>query len=177
MSLAWLSVGSGPTKLPEPWRCFDREVDVRKALPFGDASAQYILAEHLIEHLHLRDGMRFLCECRRVLAPGGILRLSFPDVTRIDQFCAGYLNFIRGLGKNAETRLDAVRFILADSGHVSMWTAAGARQVLRACGFSQVVPQSYGHGSTQALMGVDRHHQTSTLAVAIYETTVLEAMK
>ena len=56
----------------------DRVLDVRKGLPFRNMSAIY--AEHFLEHLGLEDGLDFLKECRRVLAPSGVLRLSTPNL-------------------------------------------------------------------------------------------------
>jgi SAM-dependent methyltransferase len=57
--------------------------DVRKPLPFPDGSLSAVYASHLLEHLHFDEGQRLLAECRRVLAPGGVLRLVVPDLRTI----------------------------------------------------------------------------------------------
>ena len=48
--------------------------------PFADASAEAILASHVLEHLTLADARRFLDECARILRPGGCLALAVPDM-------------------------------------------------------------------------------------------------
>jgi len=57
--------------------------DLAHALPFRDASVDYIHSEDLIEHLDRPGGRRFLEECRRVLKPGGTMRLLTPDLRRL----------------------------------------------------------------------------------------------
>src|SRR6266498_1830799 len=56
----------------------DRVLDIRRGLPYHRIQAIY--AEHFLEHLTLEEGLGFLKECRRVLAPSGILRLSTPNL-------------------------------------------------------------------------------------------------
>jgi predicted SAM-dependent methyltransferase len=61
----------------------DLRLDVRRPWPFADASATEVYAEHLFEHLAWPgEADHFLAEARRVLAPGGKLRLSVPDLER-----------------------------------------------------------------------------------------------
>jgi predicted SAM-dependent methyltransferase len=37
----------------------------------------------MIEHLDRREARSFLAEARRVLRPGGVLRLAAPDLSRL----------------------------------------------------------------------------------------------
>jgi predicted SAM-dependent methyltransferase len=61
----------------------DLRLDVRRPWPFADGTAAEVYAEHLFEHLGWPgEADRFLAEARRVLAPGGKLRLSVPDLGR-----------------------------------------------------------------------------------------------
>jgi predicted SAM-dependent methyltransferase len=56
-------------------------MNVLRGLPFGDGSARYVFVSHFLEHLFFpRDVKPFLSELRRVLAPGGIVRIVVPDV-------------------------------------------------------------------------------------------------
>jgi predicted O-linked N-acetylglucosamine transferase (SPINDLY family)/predicted SAM-dependent methyltransferase len=57
--------------------------DVRNGLPFEDASCSFIYNEHVLEHLTAEEGLFFLKECRRVLQPGGILRVAMPNLEYI----------------------------------------------------------------------------------------------
>ncbi|MBM3940852.1 MAG: methyltransferase domain-containing protein [SAR202 cluster bacterium] len=54
--------------------------DVRRRLPFADGSMSAVYASHLLEHLYRDEARALLRECRRVLAPGGVLRLVVPDL-------------------------------------------------------------------------------------------------
>lgn len=59
--------------------------DLRQRLPHPDGSAHFIYSEHGIEHLTKQEQVAFLKECRRVLRPGGVMRVSCPDLRTIIQ--------------------------------------------------------------------------------------------
>ena len=63
--------------------------DATRPFPFQDESFDWVYAEHLIEHLTLHDAVVWLKDVRRLLKPGGCLRLSTPDLR---QYMAGYLD-------------------------------------------------------------------------------------
>lgn len=48
-------------------------------LPYADGTVDEIRADSLIEHLPFVDEPRFFYEVKRVLKPGGLLRLATPD--------------------------------------------------------------------------------------------------
>lgn len=50
---------------------------------FEDDSASLVYASHVLEHFPRHESMAVLLEWRRVLAPGGVLRLSVPDFERL----------------------------------------------------------------------------------------------
>jgi SAM-dependent methyltransferase len=74
-----LNFGAGGNRPPD-FESFDRDVDVEKPLPFSDACADFILAEHLGEHLSGPSLLLFLKECYRILAPNGTMRLCCPII-------------------------------------------------------------------------------------------------
>ena len=57
--------------------------DLRRPFPWADASSEVVYSSHTLEHLTRDDGRRFLSECHRVLAPGGVLRIVVPDLAMI----------------------------------------------------------------------------------------------
>ena len=58
------------------------EATTRSHLPFANASVLMIYSEHMLEHLSPAAGVNLLSECWRVLAPGGLLRVVTPDVSK-----------------------------------------------------------------------------------------------
>ena len=50
------------------------------APPWLRTGASQVMAEHFIEHISFADAVKFLAEVRRLLKPGGTLRLSTPDL-------------------------------------------------------------------------------------------------
>jgi len=82
-----LHLGAGPNVL-DGWYNTDLSpvhegvyvIDVTKILPCDDKTVDYILSEHLIEHLSYEEGCYMLTECYRILKPGGKIRVATPDL-------------------------------------------------------------------------------------------------
>jgi len=54
--------------------------DCRKRIPLPDGVAKAVFTEHLLEHLdYQEEAPVFLAECRRILEPGGVIRVIVPD--------------------------------------------------------------------------------------------------
>jgi SAM-dependent methyltransferase len=85
--LTRLHWGCGPIT-PFGWVNSDIEVapgvdvvaDIRQGLPFPDDHFDYIVSIHVLPELAYRELDPALEELRRVLKPGGVLRLSLPDL-------------------------------------------------------------------------------------------------
>jgi SAM-dependent methyltransferase len=60
-----------------------RTFDLRKGLPFSDASFDAVYHSHLLEHLRRNEATSFLSDCFRVLRPNGTIRVVVPDLERI----------------------------------------------------------------------------------------------
>lgn len=58
-------------------------VDVRSPLPFDDGVFDAVYHAHLLEHLTPDEGETLIAECVRVLRPGGVLRVTVPDLAGI----------------------------------------------------------------------------------------------
>jgi predicted SAM-dependent methyltransferase len=57
--------------------------DLRKQLPLDDQSCDVIYASHVLEHFDCDAARKLLLECRRLLRPGGCIRLVVPDLEAI----------------------------------------------------------------------------------------------
>jgi predicted SAM-dependent methyltransferase len=130
----------------------DQVLDVRKGLPFRDVTSIY--AEHFLEHLSLDEGLALLRECRRVLAPGGTLRLSTPNLDWV------ILTHYHGRSLPEEdARLDCMRLNRAFHGwgHQFLYNQSMLASALRTAGFARIVPCRYGESATAELSGLERH--------------------
>ncbi len=58
----------------------DLNWDMRNPLPFEQDSIDYIFNEHFFEHLTPEDGVKVMVDLRRILKPGGTLRIAMPDL-------------------------------------------------------------------------------------------------
>jgi len=55
------------------------QADLRFSLPFPKNRFEGIFSEHALEHLYPNEAFNLLCEIHRVLAPGGVFRITLPD--------------------------------------------------------------------------------------------------
>jgi SAM-dependent methyltransferase len=70
----WINVDNHPAPLA---------IDLDWGLPLPSGSARYVFLAHLLEHLfHPVQSSRLLAEIRRVLAPGGVVRIVVPDIEK-----------------------------------------------------------------------------------------------
>lgn len=78
----WVGMESDPTMVAEVKRrggeCIHH--DATKPFPANITQVNTIFCEDLIEHLGRVGAHSFLCECLRVLKPGGRLTVSTPDL-------------------------------------------------------------------------------------------------
>jgi predicted SAM-dependent methyltransferase len=156
-----LHIGSGPLALPgwlnvdsQPYPGVDRVLDVRGGLPFEDVDA--IFAEHFIEHLTLAEGMAFLKDCRRVLRPTGVLRISTPNLDWVwvisryrspdplsdDQALLGCLELNRAFH---------------GWGHRFLYNYTTLTRVLRSAGFAAMVRCAYRASEVRELRNLEQH--------------------
>ena len=130
----------------------DQVLDVRHGLPFRNVVSIY--AEHFLEHLSLDEGLAFLQECRRVLSPDGVLRLSTPNLDWV------IVTHYHGWQQPDEAaRLDCVRLNRAFHGwgHQFLYNRAMLDAALRAAGFDGITACRYGESATPELAGLERH--------------------
>jgi len=49
------------------------------ALPFRDNVFVFVFSEHFFEHIFMDEAYELFVECKRVMKPGGVMRISVPD--------------------------------------------------------------------------------------------------
>ena len=85
-----LHIGAGLKLLGRGWANTDCtlnfpaniHLDVTRRFPVADAVFDFVYTEHLIEHLTREQADHMLCECYRILKPGGVLRVVCPDLDK-----------------------------------------------------------------------------------------------
>jgi SAM-dependent methyltransferase len=153
-------------------------------LPYEDGSVDVIFTSHTLEHI-LPQRLGFvLSEFKRVLAPGGTLRISVPDIRPA---CEAYLRGDRDFFLDAEVsivdRSAPVCGLLAQwlysvsalgNGHVHCFDAESLTWWLRKAGFADVRVSAFGTSAREELRGpgFDRLPRESLFVEALVPAAV-----
>ncbi len=124
----------------------DLVADVRAGLPLASESCDYAVSVHALPELSYPELQGALEELRRVLKPGGVLRLALPDLRRgIDAYLRGDLDYFQV--DPEEVSSAGGRFIV----HMlwygysrSLFTVDFAEELLRRAGFVEVRECAFG---------------------------------
>jgi SAM-dependent methyltransferase len=136
--------------------------DFRYGLPFHGDSVDYIYSSHLLEHLFRDDALRLLGEIRRVLKPGGCVRICVPDLAH------ALALFANGDKDRALEYFFASRRAGRFSRHQYMYDYELLDSALRKTGFAQVARRSFRLGQVPDLDVLDNRPE---------ETLYVEARK
>jgi ubiquinone/menaquinone biosynthesis C-methylase UbiE len=91
--------------------------DLTKPLPFQTDTISAIYASHVLEHLYQTDAQRLLLECKRVLKPGGVIRMVVPDL---------HAMVVEYLGKKNGNSTSEEKAFAADQLNERLWYRAPA---------------------------------------------------
>jgi len=131
-------------------------------IPFADASVEAIFHEHLLEHISLTDGARFMDEAFRVLQPGGILRIGVPDAGELVTSYGGDGTYLEGLHPGRPTKMLALQELFYWHRHMTMYDTETLALLFRAAGFPE--PQQRKFGDTAFDVAPDTpRRETETL--------------
>lgn len=129
----------------------DLVVDVSSGLHFEGVEALY--AEHFLEHLDLDRAISLLCDVNRCLAPGGVVRLSTPNLDWV------WETHYSTTSDPDLRRLQGLRLNRAFHGwrHRFLWNRVLLGDALTACGFRDLEWCRYGESKRAAFAGLERH--------------------
>ncbi|HEX2164477.1 MAG TPA: hypothetical protein VHM02_11050 [Thermoanaerobaculia bacterium] len=155
-----LHVGAGRERL-EGWVNLDLldlpgvdvVADVTQGLDFTGVEAVY--AEHFLEHLRADQGIDFLAECHRCMAPGGLLRLSTPNLDWV--WLTHYHPDAPAEVKEREALLTNRAF--HGWGHRFLWNRELLAAALDACGFERLAWCAWGESEHALFQGIERHER------------------
>lgn len=143
-----IELGAGNKKGEKGWLTLDLSKDcdivwdLRKGLPFPDASLTAIYSSHFFEHLSYRETQILLDECKRTLIPGGKFSICVPNARL---FIEAYLKpesvdkdrlMAYKPANNQTTRMDFINYVAYMNGeHKYMFDEENLLQILTAKGF------------------------------------------
>lgn len=183
LDAGWLSADLVPLSLGVIY------LDATKPLPLPGDSFDFILCEHMIEHISLGDARSLLTECRRVLRPGGVLRLVTPDLDRLleitsapthDEATQFYISTMNSVVPDIPTDdrdnpVYVLNRLMHDWGHRFLYNEATMTTLLQDAGFTNVVRCKPFDSAHPDLVGMDRHHEEVGEQMNEIESLLLEA--
>ena len=161
----WVNVDLRPEKADVLW-------DLTEPFPLEAGSCSFIYHEHVLEHFSIDDGLKLLRECRRLLRPGGVLRVGMPG---IDHFVNCYIKNDwyepewDALAEVAaiKTRAEMLNAIMRFWGHQHLYDAEELFRRLREASFTTMQQVEWGKSAHAEL----RNLETRRLTTLVCETS------
>ena len=166
-----LHFGAGPIVL-EGWLNSDLiggdvHLNVERPLPLPSGAFAYAFGEHVVEHLAEVALPRFFSELHRVLRPGGVLRLTTPDLRKLIALyedrnpeieLARYSAWLgEQTGKDESQPAQVFNDLMRLWGHRHIFDEPELAARLRAAGFGDVQRREPLESPHAALRGLERH--------------------
>jgi predicted SAM-dependent methyltransferase len=138
--------------------------DLRMGVPFPDACADIVCLEHVLEHFVYSDVLDVMSECRRVLKPGGLLRVGVPDFGSYIESYSGDHAYIETNRPDRPTPLLAVAEVVLSHGHRSAWDGETLVRFLEETGFESVRRCEWGESAIEPVPDSDKRRTESVYA-------------
>jgi predicted SAM-dependent methyltransferase len=184
-----LQIGAGPIRLPG-WLNTDLisgdiYLDLTRRLPLPDEAISFAFGEHVIEHITEKAADRLLRELHRILRPGGVLRLTTPELGKLIAIYedrnpvisrAEYGRFLdEETGKPHDHACQILNDYMRLWGHRHIYDEDHLRAKLEAAGFDRIARHEPGESSHPPLRGIERHGDAEWMNRA--EAFSLEAIR
>jgi len=163
-------------------------LDITQRFPFENGTFDYVYTEHLIEHISMEKGFFVFKECYRVLKPGGVIRVSTPD-----------LHFLIDLFKPEKTEIQkqyiqwaidtnihqacmysevfVINNFFRSWGHQFIYDFELIKKILENSGFSRVRKSFIGKSEHEILQRLEHHWTIIPEKFNSLETMVVEGEK
>jgi SAM-dependent methyltransferase len=129
----------------------DISCDILDGLPIESNTLDYVVSIHALPMISYPDLVPVLEELRRVLKPGGVLRLALPDVDKgIRAYLAGEHSYFAVPDDDARTLGGKFILHMLWFGYsVSMFTSEFAHELLERAGFEQIRDCRFGETNSE----------------------------
>lgn len=144
--------------------------DITSGIRFPAESADGIFTEHCLEHITFEACQKVLREFRRLLRPGGILRVVIPDA---ELFLSLYMQTRQG--RLAEfpfqevhgraTPMMHVNRIFRDHGHLFAYDFETLKYQMEKAGFKQVARRDFRQGTDNTLLIDSEYRRPESLYI------------
>lgn len=164
-------------------------LDATQRFPFPDESFDYILSEHMIEHISYADGQSMLRECVRLLKPGGRVRIATPDLQTVlslhtQEKTDSQKRYIEwSIGRfmpDAQHSSDVfvINNFFRSWGHAFIYDKPALAYALRQSGFAKIEFYRPGVSDDPMLRNLERHgKEIGSEEINQFETIVAEGTK
>lgn len=140
--------------------------DLRKPLPLTEPQIHFVYTEHFIEHIERDDAVRLFTHARRVMVPGGVLRVSTPDLVRmVDDYRAGRVVHNDHGDWHPETPCRMLNGGVRMWGHVFVYDEAELIGLLKECGYREIQRVSWGESEFPELRKLESRPDFGDLIV------------
>lgn len=145
--------------------------DILDGLPLDDASVDYAVSIHALPELRPDELVPVLAELRRVLRPGGVLRLALPDlIAGVQAYLDGDRDYFLVPDEDANSLGGKLVTQLLWYGYTrSLFTADFVEELLRRAGFGAVSHCGFGETSSPfaEIVQLDNRERESLFVEAV----------
>jgi len=163
-------------------------LDATRRFPFPDNTFDYVMSEHMIEHIEYRGAEFMLRECLRILKPGGRVRFATPDLQVLmalysqDKTDAQkhYLDWaIANLMPDVTNcrEVFVINNFFRAWGHMFLYDKQTLSHLLKVSGFREIKFHKPASSDDTNLRNIEGHGREITEDINQFETMVVEGCK
>jgi predicted SAM-dependent methyltransferase len=140
--------------------------DLTKPLPMKRDAVRFVYSEHFIEHITRADAKTILTHCRNVMAKGGVVRISTPDLKGcIAAYQQGILVNMPDYNWQPRSLCEMMNDNMRAWGHQYVYDEPEMFDLLRECGFSTVKRVEWHQSDSPELRGLETRPNQGDLIV------------
>jgi predicted SAM-dependent methyltransferase len=164
-------------------------LDVSDPFPFKDNTFDVVFSEHMIEHVPYALGQTMLKEIRRVLKPGGKVRIATPNLANIlalytDKPTPAQERYIKwsvdrhDKGVKIYSPQHVINTFMNSWGHSFVYDPKSMREAFTSAGFVDITEHRPEQSDVPELKGIETHaKELGSVEMNELETMVFEGAK